>query len=110
MPPIPPLFRSTDPDTSRAAATACDSERSVAIVRAVLCDGAELLDEEIHDAAIARGLFTSDGRTRHGRRWLELAGEVVCVGRRATRAGKMARVWRVKACDPPPAEYQRAST
>ena len=89
------LARSTDPDTSKAAArrasTVRDDSAAADVVRAVMSDvGRPMTDPEIAGAARVRGHKVSDGRLRHGRKWLSDRGLLVECGRRDG-----CRVWRL---------------
>ena len=81
------LARSTDPQTSkdaaRRASTVRDDSKAADLVRELMTDiGRPMNDPEIAGAARVRGHTISDGRLRHGRKWLSDRGEIVEFGKR----------------------------
>jgi hypothetical protein len=93
-----PLFRSTDPHTSREAAirAAKASRRAVEAVESLMADGAGRTDEELYLELRAGGFIASDGVVRHARKALSDCGVLVDTGvTRSTSLGSQSRVWRM---------------
>lgn len=90
------LVRSTDPDTSLAAAIrVAKSSRKAEAVAAVMSDGVVRIDEEIWQACRKRGFISTLATVQHGRLALSRAGFLHDTGVRVTTSnGSPSRGWR----------------
>jgi len=94
-PPAPlPLWRATDPETSKAAAALADTKGRGKAVADIMRDGQPRTDEQIHAAMLERGLSYSLTSACHGRLSLCRDGLIVQVGTAETAHGRRSIVWK----------------
>jgi len=91
--PVPPLFRTTDPATSKAAAKQADVTGRAKAVADVMRDGVPRTDEQIAAAMAERGLTYSHTSACHGRLSLCRDGLLVQAGTATTAHGRQSIVW-----------------